>query len=251
MVEYKEDLKKVDESDTTLSIKISITIVIILGIIISGLCYITGESVITFLFGISVAVISLFIALGAYNNTRKMAQANLYGVVRNLFTSRYTFYRELHTLELKISESKQDIKKIKLLTNLAKQYMEFATWDCVLCLKQANVLKKWASAKNKIKLANNLFILIDNVLDFTTKRIVKNKHVEHLLLGCKEIIEIGISKYFENKIIEKLEKHSKTKKKETECFQDYINRKLNEVKTDPNGKLTSDKYLEKLFTGFK
>lgn len=246
MVKNKEDLKKVNEIDTTLSIKISIIIVFALGIILFSISYKTGETLISFLFGILVAFVSLFIALGANINTRKMAQANLYGVVRNLFTSRYTFFRELHTLQLK-----EDFKNNEVLKGLAKQYMEFATWDCVLCLKQANVLKKWANSENKNKLANNLYILISNVLSQKTNKILKNKHVEHLLLGCNEIIEIGISKKFENNIVEEFEKYSITKKQCTECFQDYIKRKLREVKTDPTGKLKNEDYLELPFMGFK
>jgi len=253
MVEKEENLDEgVEVSDSAFSIKLVIAIVITLVVFIFCIAvfmlryYNMGILTIPFIFTIVIAMVSLFIALEANYNTRKMAQTNLHGVVRNAFTSRYTFFNEMHNLE-----SKGNIITDENLNRLAKQHMEFATWDFVLCLKQANTLKKWASAENKNNLAQYLDILIDNVFVQKSKKILKNRHVEHLLTGCNLLIEIGVSKKFENSIIEKFEKHSTTKKKSSECFQDYVKRKLDEVKNDPDGKLETKEYIDELFIGFK
>ena len=72
-----------------------------------------------------------------------------------------------------------------------------------------------------------------------------------MLTGCNLLIEIGVSKKFENSIIEKFEKYSTTKKNSNECFQDYVKRKLEKIKNDPTRHLKTQEYLEELFKGFK
>ena len=205
-----------------------------------------GEPIISLIISIFIASISLFIALNANINTKKTARANLLGVIRNLFNSRYTFFRNIHNLELQ-----GDIGEKKQLNKLARQYMEFATWDCVLCLKQVTTLRKWADQEDINRLANSVHILIYNVLNQKSKNILKNRHVEHLLKCCKHMNDIGISEVYTYKVINEFEKHSKTEKDNTESFQDYINRKSKEVKTDPAKKLKSQDYLDELFVGFK
>jgi len=245
MKQKKENLDYVKENNSALSIELAMIIVIIVGLTLFGIYYTTRESSISFVFAVFMAMVSLFIALGANLNTRKMAQANLHGIVRDAFNSRYTFFKELHNLE-----SMKNITVNERL-NRGKQYKEFATWDMVLCLKQANILKVWASTENKNSLAHSLYILIDNVMQQKSKKILKNRHVEHLLIGCNLLIEIGVSKKFEKSIIDKFEEYSSTKKECTECFQNYVKRKLDEVNNDPTGQLKTQEYMEELFKGFK
>jgi len=134
----------------------------------------------------------------------------------------------------------------------ARQHMEFATWDSVLCLLQANVLKKWADSEDKDRLANTLYILMGNIFKFKSKNLLKNRHVEHLLISCQELEKLGISDDWKTKIICLLQKNKVgIFKLKSENFENFIKRGLENVKNDPNGKIPRDKYLDCLFVGFE
>lgn len=238
MIDNNQLSNKVNIDNPYLINFIVIFFVIIFGLLCIYFSIKIGQPIISLIISIFIASVSLFIALDANINTKKTARANLLGVIRNLFNSRYTFFRNIHNLELQ-----GDIKKKKQLNKLARQYMEFATWDCVLCLKQVIALRKWADQEDINRLANSVHILIYNVLNQKSKNILKNRHVEHLLTCCKHMNDIGISEVHRYLIMNEFEKHSKTEKQCTECFQDYIGRKLGEVKTK--------EYLDDLFKGFK
>jgi len=255
----KENFDYEELSDSALGIKFSIYLyglLICILIILAAFIYVSyNQPVLTLplIFSMVVASISLFISWLADSNTKKMARANLRGIVRNAFTSRYTFFEKMNNFHLELMDVKRDADKEKIPNILIKgmQHMEFATWDMVLCLRQANILREWANPGEKNTLAQSLYILINNVLQQKSNKILKNRHVEHLLISCNELIKIGVNKKFEKDIADKFEEYSRTKKECTECFQDYVKRKLDEVRIDPKGKLETKKYIDKLFMGFK
>ncbi len=225
---------------------VAIVLILVIGGLIIFYSIKIGESILSLIISVFIASISLFIALDANLNTKRTARSDLLGVIRNLFNSRFTFFRNLHNLEMK-----ENIKNNQKLSELAKQYMEFATWDSVLCLKQAKSLKKWADKEDKNRLANSLKILIKNVLKQKNQKILKNRHVEHLLISCEHLEDIGISEKNKSEIINEFESYSITRKQCSECFQSYIRRKKKQVKTDPTGNLKSQTYLDELFDGFE
>ncbi len=83
-------------------------------------------------------------------------------------------------------------------------------------------------------------------------KILKNRHVEHLLISCQELEKLGISNDWKTKLICLLQKNKVGKfKPNSENFEDFIKRGLKNVKNDPKGKTPSDKYIDYLFIGFE
>ena len=94
MMQNEENIDdEVKVSDSSLIIKIALAVAVIFGLISISIACVTGGFSISFIFAFFMAIISLIIALDANYNTRKMAQANLNGIVRKAFTSRYTFFK--------------------------------------------------------------------------------------------------------------------------------------------------------------
>jgi len=176
---------------------------------------------------------------------KAIAKSNFIEIGRNLAGSRFALFKDLHRLE--------DRGSLKFLhfNNQAKQIIEIATWESVTGIRQCKALKEWVDKEDGNEVANGLYILIKNVFDLRVMDVIKNRHIEHLLISCEELFELDIDEKYILNIQSALQKHLGEMKPIDKNFLGYVKRKLKEIKTDKNGNYNPEKMLDKPFKEIK
>ncbi len=240
-----------------------ILLLIALGVLILPPIYFirTGyNEIMGYIFAILVTIIALGISLLSDWKMSTIARADILGVIRAIGRVRFNFYNKMYRYEYEFSELKKEknlnekerVKKIGDLKFKFIQLLEIVTWETILCLRQANVMKRWAQKKDKDDIAYRVKILADNVFSYISMGIVINRHIRYLLICCQELSKLEISEVWKTKLICLFQENNVGKMKPSDKnFEGYIERKLEQIGIDPTGKLSGEQFMGILFEGMK
>lgn len=236
-----------EEYNPTLSIKICWVSVFLVAII-SIMLYIKTDyhPMIAFVSPLIIAIISLLIAWFSEKRMVVISRADIIGIIRAMERARFNFFNKIHKFEKELDELKgeKNQQKIERLMYEGIQILEIATWESIRCLRQTNIMRKWAKQEDKDDMANGMHILIYNIFLFKPMNIVLNRHVRQLLLGCQELSKLGISESWKTRIVCLLQKNDVGEMKPGDKnFEGYIEKKLKQIDIDPSGILSREQFM--------
>jgi len=153
-------------------------------------------------------------------NMRAFLQTQLKSIIDTLQRSRFNYFQNLQTIMLP-----RDVLK-------AQFFIEIATWEAVTIIRRAKILRKWAEPEDQRTLIKYHIILVKNVLkpDFIDMGVLKNRHVEHLLMASKELLEFPLMKAYEKQLIDIYSKHIGKMDERHKNFKNYVQRKIYQLR---------------------